>query len=102
MVITILKWLIVSVSGSCNYNFIVLQVTVVAMLINSNADWNAKDKDGDTVLHFSCMNQNPGGNHLATLRFLLTTPAKSLIDTQNTRGDTPLHVAIRYMYVQYT
>lgn len=67
------------------------------MLLNNDADWNVRDKDGDTVLHFACMNSNQNGNYVGALKFLLSTPVKSLIDAQNSRGDTPLHVAIKYL-----
>lgn len=65
------------------------------MLLNNGADWKLRDKDGDTILHFACMSENPVGNYIATLKYLLSTPAKTLIDAQNARGDTPLHVAIK-------
>ncbi len=77
--------------------FAFLQVAIVAMLLNNSADWNLRDKDGDTILHFNCMNDNPNGNYIATLQFLLSTPANALINAQNSRGDTPLLVAIRYI-----
>ena len=68
---------------------------MVVMLLSNGADWRLKDKDGDTILHFVCMKDNANGNHDATLKYLLSTPASSLINAQNSRGDTPLLVAIR-------
>ena len=65
------------------------------MLLNNGADWKVRDKDGDTVLHFACMKQSPQGNPDATLEYLLSMPTSSLINAQNSRGDTPLLVAVR-------
>ena len=68
---------------------------MVALLLNNGANWQLRDKDGDTVLHFACMKEVPQGNHDATLQFLLSTPAINLLNSQNCRGDTPLLVSIR-------
>ena len=55
----------------------------------------AVDKDQDTVLHFACMKQVSHGMHERTLQLLLNTPAKSLINKPNSKGDTPVMVATR-------
>ena len=57
----------------------------------------AVDKDQDTVLHFACMKEVSHGMHEKTLQLLLNTPAKSLINKQNSKGDTPIMVATRYV-----
>ena len=68
---------------------------VIALLLSNGANWQARDKDGDTVLHFACMKEVAQGNHDAALEFLLSTPAATLINAQNSRGDTPLLVTLR-------
>ena len=55
----------------------------------------AVDKDHDTILHFACMKQLAHGMHERTLQLLLNTPAKSLINKPNNKGDTPIMVATR-------
>ena len=57
----------------------------------------AVDKDNDTVLHFACMKEVSHGMHERTLQLLLNTSAKSLINKQNSKGDTPIMVATRYV-----
>jgi ankyrin repeat protein len=74
------------------------QMGVVALLLSNGANWRIKDKDGDCVLHFACMKEAPQGNHKGTLQLLLSSPAGLLINSQNSRGDTPLLVAIRCQY----
>lgn len=55
----------------------------------------AVDKDDDNVLHFACMKEVSHGVHQKTLQLLLNTPAKSLINKPNNKGDTPIMVATR-------
>ena len=55
----------------------------------------ALDNDQDTVLHVACMKHVPHGMHKKTLQLLLDTPAKSLINELNNKGDTPIMVATR-------
>lgn len=72
------------------------QVGIVSFLLHNGADWKSRDKDGDTVLHFACMKSSPQGLHKQTLEYLLEkSPAVSLLDVQNNRGDTPILVAAR-------
>lgn len=76
----------------------ITQLPVVFFLLDLGADWRVVDKDGDTVLHFACMKEVAHGVHDKTLEFLLTTPAASLRNAQNVRGDTPIMVATRYSW----
>jgi len=55
----------------------------------------AVDKDKDTVLHFACMKEISHGMHNRTLKLLLNTPAKALINKTNSKGETPIMVAAR-------
>ena len=72
------------------------QLPVGACLMQVGADCKLRDKDGDSVLHFACMKEVPQGQHCKTLEFLLSKSlTSSLINTQNSRGDTPLLVAAR-------
>lgn len=73
------------------------QLPVVAYLLSLEANLKAVDKDNDTVLHFACMKEVSHGMHDRTLQLLLNTPAKSLINKQNSKGDTPIMVATRYV-----
>ena len=73
------------------------QPMVIAYLLQAGADYKIRDKDGDTVVHFACMKATPQGSHDRALEMLLSSPASSVIDYQNCRGDTPLLVAARYI-----
>ena len=64
-------------------------------LMSKGADWRRTDRDGDTVLHFTCMKAIPNGRHDKTLEYLLTTPISQLKDARNTSGDTAVMVATR-------
>ena len=74
------------------------QLTVVMYLLSSGADWKAVDKDGDTILHFTCMKEVDHGMHEKTLEYLLSTPVIALKNRQNVRGDTPIMIATRYLF----
>ena len=74
------------------------QSMVIAYLLQAGADFRMQDKDGDTVMHFACMKTTPQGSHENALKILLSSPASSLTESQNCRGDTPLLVATRYVF----
>ena len=69
-------------------------------LMNEGADWRAVDAVGDTVLHFACIKEVPCGRHDQTLEYLMSTPARTLKDSCNKRGDTPIFLAARHVYGQ--
>ena len=68
--------------------------------MNEGADWRAVDAVGDTVLHFACIKEVPCGRHDQTLEYLMSTPARTLKDSCNKRGDTPIFLAARHVYGQ--
>jgi len=74
-----------------------MQLPVVAYLLSKEANIKAVDKDLDTVLHFACMKEISHGMHTRTVELLLNTPAKELINKTNSKGDTPIMVATRFV-----
>ena len=68
--------------------------TVVEFMIDQSAvNLSAKDKDGNTVLHYLVSDPNP--NQTLINKVLSMPQAKSFLNKQNKDGDTPLIIAVK-------
>ena len=59
---------------------------LVQLFLDHNADWHARDGDGDTLLHCAAI-----AGKLEVVRLLLELNAE--VNSQNNEGSTPLHLA---------
>ena len=66
-------------------------------LVDRGADYRALDDDGDSMLHFACMREFCNGNHEKTITILINA-LKADVNLQNKHGDTPLMIAIKYVF----
>ena len=85
----------ISLMGSC-VSFLCVQSDLVKFLLKSGAIGSLVDNEGDSAIHYVCLKDQAERTHVEALNLLLEQAANSSL--QNKKGDTPLHIAARFVY----
>ncbi|KAJ1351275.1 Ankyrin repeat domain-containing protein 44 [Parelaphostrongylus tenuis] len=74
---------------------------VLEFLLQCGADVFIGDKDGNTVLHHSCLSKNEDAGKVLTRYLSQFDPERKLCNAVNGDGETALHIAVRNGLIEF-